>query len=363
MLHLTEDDVRSVLTVGECIDALAIAYDDLGNGDAASLPHMDIHATTDPDDSIETVDDSPVGYRLKTQTGVVGSMNAGMIRFNSLLMQWPTVDGESRSVKLPATSDGSFVGLCLLFDSTTGKLQAILPDGYLGQNRVAATNVLVAQRVADPDPTTVGILGAGAQANAHVLAIDELEQPAEIRVYSPSSAPAFVDRMADRIDTSIVAVDSAEAACADADWVYSTTNQLEPVVDWSMIDSDTHVSCVLPAEIDPSVLANASRIVFHSLDQLGPNHWTVGEEMDSVPELTMDWHPNAEQIDLDSLPVEDVADAMGGEAEPTDGVTVFLNNVGLGIQFAAIGKRVYELARDAELGETVADEQFMQQSR
>jgi ornithine cyclodeaminase/alanine dehydrogenase-like protein (mu-crystallin family) len=363
MLHLTEDDVRSVLTIRECIDALSIAYDDLGKGDAVSLPHIDIHAATDADDAIETVDDSPVGYRLKTQTGVVGSMNAGMIRFNSLLMQWPTVDGQSRSVKLPATADGSFVGLCLLFDSTTGKLQAILPDGHLGQNRVAATNVLVAERVADPNPEIVGILGAGAQATAHVLAIDELERPSEIQVYSPSSAPEFVEQMSEQIDTPIVAVDSAQAACTGADRVYSTTNQLDPVIDWSMIEPGTHVSCVLPAEIDVSVFERASRLIFHSLEQLGPQHWTVGEEMESVPELTMDWHPQAAQIDLDDLPVEDVADAMAGEREHTDGVTVFLNNVGLGIQFAAIGKRVYELARDAGLGETMADETFMQQTR
>lgn len=365
MRHLGTDDVEAVLTIEECIDALVIAYDDLAAGRAASLPHVDVHATTDPavafDDTALT---EPVGYRLKTQTGVVRSMNVGAIRFNSLLLHWPTVDGRPRSTKLPATADGSFVGYCLLFDSRSGELLSMIPDGYLGRQRVAATNVVVADRLRERRPAVTAVLGAGEQATAHVLAIDAVEQPDVIRVFSPRSRHAFVDRMADQVETPLVAVDDPATACDGAERVYTTTNQLEPVVDRELLDPGAHLSCVHPVEVDATVFDAADRVVFHSLEHLAPVHYTVGEEMATVPELTMGWHPQADRIDLDAVGAEDLADAFGDPVRaPETETTLFVNNVGLGIQFAAIGKRVFDLARERDLGRKLPDEWFRQPYR
>jgi alanine dehydrogenase len=41
-------------------------------------------------------------------------------------------------------------------------------------------------------------------------------------------------------------------------------------------------------------------------------------------------------------------------------VTFFMNNAGVGFQFAAVGARVLELAEAAGVGHTLADELFLQ---
>jgi ornithine cyclodeaminase/alanine dehydrogenase-like protein (mu-crystallin family) len=41
-------------------------------------------------------------------------------------------------------------------------------------------------------------------------------------------------------------------------------------------------------------------------------------------------------------------------------ITVFKNNVGLGLQFAAVAPRVYELARRAGLGHALPGEFFLE---
>ena len=54
-----------------------------------------------------------------------------------------------------------------------------------------------------------------------------------------------------------------------------------------------------------------------------------------------------------------VSGKHSGRANATD-ITVFKNNVGLGLQFAAIAPRIYELAREAGIGRELPGEWFLQ---
>ena len=59
----------------------------------------------------------------------------------------------------------------------------------------------------------------------------------------------------------------------------------------------------------------------------------------------------------------DLSELIVGEApgrSRPDDITVFKNNVGLGLQFAAVAGRVYEDALRAGIGRALPDEWFLQ---
>jgi ornithine cyclodeaminase/alanine dehydrogenase-like protein (mu-crystallin family) len=59
----------------------------------------------------------------------------------------------------------------------------------------------------------------------------------------------------------------------------------------------------------------------------------------------------------------DMGDLLTGKAPrrtKADQITGFLTNVGLGIQFAAVGARVYEIALKKGLGRTIPTDWFLQ---
>ena len=67
----------------------------------------------------------------------------------------------------------SFMGLIVVSDSATGAPVAVLRASALTAIRTAATTLLAARYLARPDSRTIGFVGCGAQALAHLAAIAE----------------------------------------------------------------------------------------------------------------------------------------------------------------------------------------------
>ena len=367
MRHLVSEDVESLLTMEACLDALRIAYDDMGRGDAAFSPRCDILMPTAAP-PIEAVDGvpvvPPVVYGFKSMGGMVRSMDAAAIRLNSDVINWPTVDDRPRRVKIPAGPGGQYTAFVQVFSATDGRLLAVMPDGYLQRMRVGGTNGIAADLLADPDATTMAVLGAGWQAGSHVMAVDALRDLEEVRVYSPNTREAFAAEMSanEAVSAPVRAADSPEAACAGADIVMLCTNQLEPVFTADLLEPGMHLGCVRHCEIDARTYNAADLVAMHTTDQLEPQHYYIGEEPRRVPEVTSGWtHPEEAEIELDWSALPELATllAEGFDRGPEE-VTVFNNNIGIGIQFAAVGKRVYELAEAADVGTAMDPEDWAQ---
>jgi ornithine cyclodeaminase/alanine dehydrogenase-like protein (mu-crystallin family) len=62
----------------------------------------------------------------------------------------------------------------------------------------------------------------------------------------------------------------------------------------------------------------------------------------------------------------DLAEVVAGQAPARSSdsdITVFKNNVGLGLQFAAVASSVYEEARRAGVGRELPDEWFLERMK
>src|SRR3954449_12305120 len=101
-LLLTNDDVRAVLDMRACIDAVDVAFRDYAHGRAVNRPRS--HTYTDLGGGRH--------YLLKTMDGSLPRHGVHALRVTSDL----TFEHDGRREKLPAAPGERFVGLVVLFD-------------------------------------------------------------------------------------------------------------------------------------------------------------------------------------------------------------------------------------------------------
>lgn len=347
VLMLTNDDVEQVAEMDEIVQALEEMNRELNDEVAMSTPRIDLHAPAEASDEY---------FRFKTAGGIVPFAGVYALRINSDVLRWVERGGTLRQEKLPRADGERWVGFVLLFDAGDGTPLAIFHDGYVQKLRVGATSAIGARRLAREESSTLGMLGAGWQAGAQVRAHAELFDLDEVTVYSPTRErrESFAEEVAEEYDVAAAAVDEPEDACR-ADVVQSATNARSPAFDFDWIEPGTHLGAINTQEIDPAALDGADLTVVHTKRGDTENYWTAEVDVDDVPYLGGEETSLAEYPDLPAL----VAGDLPGREDDED-VTFFMNNTGTGAQFAAVGRHLYDEARDADMGHTVPTELFTQ---
>jgi ornithine cyclodeaminase/alanine dehydrogenase-like protein (mu-crystallin family) len=150
-------------------------------------------------------------------------------------------------------------------------------------------------------------------------------------------------------------VESAEQATRESDVVCSATNSSQPVVKLDWLEPGMHYNSIREFETDLAVLEKCDVIAIHT--QFGGiQHYQppgIFEDMPGVRrEKPRDWSKYPEICDL-------IAGKIPGRANDRQ-ITFFLNNVGTGVQFAAMGYCAYKGAKEQGLGRELASEWFMQ---
>jgi ornithine cyclodeaminase/alanine dehydrogenase-like protein (mu-crystallin family) len=348
-LILSNDDVEKLLTMPECIDVLEQAYVELAEGRGVNRTRSDcITPTTNPD----------AVYGLKSMDGVIPKLGIGAIRINSDIVTFPKKGNNVVREKVPA-ANGRYVGLVLLFSSENGEPLAILPDGVMQRMRVGAANGLGIKYLARADATSIGILGCGWQAGAQLMAACAVRKIRTIRCFSPTQArrEAFAAEMSELLDVEVIPVGQPEDALAGADIAMCATNSLDPIYFERWVTPGLHLSSIKLPEIEVKAIKRADRLVLHAHEQ-SPLHVTTRDLALAKKANEHGWSTGG-QIDFDRLPTlpELIVGRSKGRASD-DEVTCFLNNIGLGYQFAAAGAVVYRKAKDSGLGHELPTDWF-----
>jgi ornithine cyclodeaminase/alanine dehydrogenase-like protein (mu-crystallin family) len=289
--------------------------------------------------------------------GVIPKLGVGAIRINSDIVTFPKRGNNVRREKVPAAPNGRYCGLVLLFSTENGEPLAILPDGVMQRMRVGATNGLGVKYLARPDADRVGILGSGWQAGAQLMAVCAVRPVKEIRCFSPnrSNREAFAQQMSALLGIKVVPVEQTEDAIGEADIIMCATNTLDNIFFERWIRPGIHLSSIKRPEIEMKALQRADRIVLHSHDA-APIHVTTRDI--AFKEKERGWSATGE-LDFQALPTlpELIAGKVAGRKSDQE-VTCFMNNIGLGYQFAAAGAIVYRKARANGLGHELPTDWF-----
>ena len=325
------EDSAALLTMADCLRVLEQAYRELNAGRAKNVPRQ----------SLITPGDDERVHGLKTESASLSCERVIAVRINSDILHWPLVDGDYRRVKLPAAPGDNYVGLVLLLSADTGELLALMPDGFIQAMRVAATGGLSIARLARQNASTMGLIGAGWQARAAARAGCEVRPLKKIRVFSPNpkSRTKFAEEMRMELNVEIEPVATARDAAKGADIVSCATNALGTVFEAGWAQPGQHILCIRKNEIDPALFPRAERVVIHD-KQLKPQNYVIGD-----PEKYAELREGYGELDLSAYPELDelITGDIPGRQTDRD-ITVFCNNRGTGLQFAAVGKHVLDLA-------------------
>lgn len=342
VLLLTNSDVKEILTVGTCIEAMRSALDQLVRGEAVNQPRIHTYMPASEDSSV---------YRLKLFIGGLQRQSVMDLRILSD-MTGSTASRERGKRRL---------GLNLLFRTRDGALVAIIHDSYLQKLRVGAESAIASDYLARKDADVVGLLGSGWQAGAQIEALTQIRRIRAIRVFSPNEdhRRTFAERMTEKLGIAVKPVDTPRAAVKGAHVVVAATNSSKPVLEGKWLEPGVHVVSIVNSdkyvprrELDNDTIARCDLLVISAKDQVMSD-----EPRDIYEPLTLgliDWSKIFSIEDL-------ISGSCSGRASE-DQITV-LKNSGMSIQFAAVGAEVFRLAKEKRIGREIPREWLVEQVR
>jgi alanine dehydrogenase len=346
-LILNNDDVRQALTVKECLDVMEEGYRELAGGRAVNRPTCQTYLPHSLPKST---------YNFKSVDGGVGKYGVLALRITSTIDQEQHVKNGVRLEKLPLAR-GMFVGLVQLFSVETGELLAIMPDGFIQQTRVGATSALGMKVMARNKSQVLGLIGSGGQAKSHYRFMTSVMPIKKVKVFSPNTEHrnSFVAEMERETGVEGEPVDSAKEATAGVDVICSATNSSRPVLHTEWLQPGVHYNSIREFETDMAVLDKCDVVAIHTHFG-GIQHYQppgIDGDMPGVRrEKPRDWSRYPEICDL-------IAGKAAGRTSDHQ-ITFFLNNVGTGVQFAAMGYCAYQGAKERGLGKEIPTEWFLQ---
>ena len=126
------------------------------------------------------------GYWAPEAEGALPETGHMVLRLTSDIVSEAEIDGVPRREKLPRGPGGTYCGLIIVFSIHTLTPLAILHDGYIQVNRVACTSALATRLLARETATSLGLLGSGGQAWAHLCAMATVRRLDRVRIFSPT---------------------------------------------------------------------------------------------------------------------------------------------------------------------------------
>jgi ornithine cyclodeaminase/alanine dehydrogenase-like protein (mu-crystallin family) len=346
-LLLTNDDVEQVLDMRASLAVLEPAYRELTEGRAVLRRQSQTYLPGPLPQS---------SYCLKTVEGGSEALGVMAIRMTSDVLRGRQIGDTFRREKVAAAPGNRFLGLVLLFSLETGELLAILPDGIIQRLRVGVASALAADRLARADARVLGLICAGNQAEAQLRGLKCVRSLNLIRVFSPTAErrEAFASRMRLELGLRVEAVSTAREAVNGADIVAAATNSGKPVLEGEWLRAGMHVGFIREFEVDDATLERADVLVVHT-QQGDIDHYTP-RSRDDLAQLQRGrgypWHRYPELSDL-------VAGSAPGRTS-SEQLTMFMNNFGIGIQFAALGAHAAQTARARGLGQEIPTDWFLE---
>jgi len=230
--------------------------------------------------------------------------------------------------------------------------------------RVGATAGVGAKYLARPDAAVLGVLGSGGMARTYTEAIHSVRKLQEVRVYSPTpdNREKFADEMSKKIGVRVVPCDSARSALTDVDMVATCTDSRVPVYTADMIKWHRPGAFLVrcrPDEMDDATFQAVNKIFVNATE--GYTDLVIGSEQDRARRPSNKEYRR--RYGKTSYPK--LANVIAGEipGRESNAETIFYHNTSAGLQFAAVGRLVYERAKARNLGINIPIDWFLQDIR
>lgn len=253
-LVLTATDVRAMLDIATCIDAVETAFLRLASGDVIAPGILATHVPGG-------------GFHVKT-AGIRARRLYYAAKINA------NFPGNRVARGLPTIR-----GVVALFDAESGEVLALMDSIEITALRTAAASAVAAGHLAPPGAHRLTIIGCGTQGLHHARAMLQVRPVSHVRLadrdrlVAERLASALVRETAVRVEV----VDDHRAASRDSDIVVTCTTAREPILDADDLPAGGFVAAVgADSEDKQEITAGAiarCAVVVDILDQCA----TIGE--------------------------------------------------------------------------------------
>lgn len=313
-LFLSENDVKSLLTVEMALEAVESAHRDLANGLAIDTPRARSRLP-------QTV--------LHILQGALPAQ--GVIGYKAYTSN---------------KSGNRF--LVHLFDAATGRLKAVIEADYLGMIRTGAASGVAARWLARPDASVAGVFGSGWQAEGHVRAICAALPLERVKVFSRKAdkLQAFCKRMSEATGISVEPAESAEETVRGSDLIGTVTTAALPLFDASWLEPGVHINAAGSNSLIRQELSEAAirRCDLVTVDAVPT---ALAEAGDLLPLLEKGRLHTRQLVELGEVIVGRHAGRTSAEQ-----ITLF-ESQGMAIQDLAVALRVLAAAEAKGLGQPI----------
>ena len=254
----------------------------------------------------------------------------------SLLFVKPALVGDALVTKLITQVPGNaarglptMIATLLLLDPATGVPLAVMDATWLTELRTAAVSAVATRALRDASPKRLAILGSGALARSHALALAAVVPLRDIRVWSPTSANA--ERCA--ADIGGHASPSAEAAVREADIVVTVTNASTPVLMGRWLKPGALVHAV-----------GAPRPTWRELDDEAMANCVIADNRHAAENESGDVILSGAKVYCE------IGELLSGKTQVPAGATVIFKALGQAVEDAVAARLVYTAATAATAG-------------
>jgi len=304
-LWLSEDDVASLVTPGEAVPVIEECFRRMAAGQIHLMPRR----------------------RLRVAGGsyaVMAATDAGL---------------GMAGTKSYAVVEGTAAFVVSLFDLEDGSLAALIAADRLGQVRTGAASAVAAKYLARTGASSLGLIGAGWQAESQLLAI-RAAVPSIARAVVSSRTPERAAAFAAKHGIEVAESPGEAGAC---DVVVTVTSSRDPVLRGDWLQPGALVCAVganHPAsrELDAEVIARATLVCCDSIEDA---KLESADLIEPVAAGQLDW------LEVHELH-EIVAGEVPGRQAETD-IVLFKSN-GIAPWDVSIGHELLRRARERGVG-------------
>ncbi|MFE4196631.1 ornithine cyclodeaminase family protein [Paenarthrobacter sp. NPDC056912] len=319
-LILTASALEELASMAQTISAVESGFADVARGTAQQPAPMSLHLPS-----------SDARYLL--MSGLADTQQLAAVK---LLSDIPA----NREAGLPTQRSS-----ILLADQRTGETLALLDGRVPTRVRTAAASAVASKYLARSDSSTLGLIGAGALAVAHVEALLHVLPITKVVVWSRTNATvkAFETSIQHHA-VEVVAASSVQETVEAADVLCTLTPSVEPVVHGEWFRPGLHINAV----------GARPRPTHREIDSFGMGRSKVF--VDSTETAVQKSGDLMLAVSEGAMSLDDVRGELGaviyGQLAGRDNdndITLF-NSVGIGMQDLAIGRLLYDAALRNGLG-------------
>lgn len=311
-LHISESEVRALLTMPMAIEAVERISRKQASGEAVVHPRRRFELPGGGFFHYMAAADFSAGYVAMKQYTYV----KGKIRF-----------------------------LVPLYEMPTGDLVALIEADYMGQLRTGAASGVATKYLARENSRVAAIIGTGGQARTQLEAIAAVRKLQSARVYGRDAAKRdrFSKEMSEKLGFTVESASSSSEAVHGADILCTATTAANPVVSGADLAPGVHMNAIganhaHKRELDDEAVASADVIVVDSVEQ---SRQEAGDLIIAFHGDESCWTGVKRLSDI-------VAGKVTGRTSDTE-ATLFKSN-GIASWDLAVAIKVYKAAREKHIG-------------